>query len=112
MYILIGKGPEKLSRSLEAGIHQVLILKEGILIQAAKQYNLRNFFEMVRYDFVIDADLNVFLMEVNMSPNLSSTHFPLNKLLYEQVIYSMLSLVGFATAVRLHTERYHAVTYC
>ena len=49
---------------------------------------------MVRFDFVVDADLNVYLMEVNMSPNLSSGHFAPNKLLYEQVLYSMFSLVG------------------
>ena len=52
------------------------------------------FFEMVRFDFVLDENLNVFLMEANMSPNLSSAHFPANKLLYEQVIHSVLKLVG------------------
>lgn len=31
-----------------------------------------------------------------MSPNLSSSHFPQNKLLYEQVIYNVLSVVGLA----------------
>lgn len=54
----------------------------------------RNFFEMVRFDFLVDEDLNVYLMEANMSPNLSSLHFAPNKLLYEQVIFSLLSLVG------------------
>merc|ERR1712112_808703 len=34
---------------------------------------------MVRFDFVIDSELNVYLMEANMSPNLSSAHFPPNK---------------------------------
>ena len=49
---------------------------------------------MVRFDFLVDEDLNVYLMEANMSPNLSSLHFAPNKLLYEQVIYNLLSLVG------------------
>jgi hypothetical protein len=35
-------------------------------------------------------------MEVNMSPNLSSKHFAGNRLLYEQVIYNVLRLVGVA----------------
>ena len=37
----------------------------------------------VRFDFVIDEDLKVYLMEANMSPNLSSAHFPANARLYE-----------------------------
>jgi len=48
----------------------------------------------VRFDFVLDAKLNLYLMEVNMSPNLSSKHFALNRLLYEQVLYSLLRLNG------------------
>lgn len=71
---------------------------------------------------MLDEDLNVYLMEVdeyhlhtvtemtafpehnwlmcfqaNMSPNLSSGHFAANKLLYEQVIINLFSLVGIAS---------------
>ncbi|WAR20619.1 TTL15-like protein [Mya arenaria] len=46
----------------------------------------RNFFELVRFDFVLDEDLKLFLMEVNMSPNLSTNHFKGNKRLYQHVI--------------------------
>lgn len=60
----------------------------------------RNFFEMMRFDFVVDENLNVYLMEANMSPNLSSAHYPPNRLLYEQVIYNLFSLVGLAERVR------------
>lgn len=49
---------------------------------------------MMRFDLVIDAQLNVFLLEANMSPNLSSAHFLPNQLLYEQVLYNMMQLVG------------------
>ena len=65
------------------------------------------FFEMVRFDFVIDDQLKVYLMEANMSPNLSSDHFQANAMLYEQVLqithlcylfaqvlHSLLRLVG------------------
>ncbi|XP_077869090.1 putative tubulin polyglutamylase ttll-15 isoform X2 [Saccoglossus kowalevskii] len=38
-------------------------------------------------------------MEVNMSPNLSSGHFPPNRLMYEQVIYNYLNLVGIARPI-------------
>lgn len=53
-----------------------------------------NFFEMMRIDFVIDENLNIYMLEANMSPNLSSAHFPPNKLLYQQVLYNVLGLVG------------------
>lgn len=59
-----------------------------------------NFFEMMRFDFVVDETLNVFLMEANMSPNLSSAHFPPNRLLFEQVIFNLFGLVGVGTRVR------------
>lgn len=49
---------------------------------------------MARFDFVLDSDLNVYLMEANMSPNLSSGHFPPNKLLYENVLFGLFGLVG------------------
>ena len=53
-------------------------------------------------DFVIDEDLKVYLMEANMSPNLSSAHFPANALLYEQVgsylIFNHLSFFRLCTA--------------
>lgn len=56
----------------------------------------------MRFDLVIDNDLQVFLMEANMSPNLSSAHFPPNQLLYEQVIYHTLALLGIGS--NLHRE--------
>lgn len=55
---------------------------------------------MMRFDFVVDEDLNVFLLEANMSPNLSSAHYPPNQLLYEQVLYNMMGLLGLGERVR------------
>lgn len=59
-----------------------------------------NFFEMMRFDLVIDEDLKVYLLEANMSPNLSSAHYPPNQLLYEQVLYNLFTLVGVAQNVK------------
>lgn len=50
--------------------------------------------QMVRFDFVLDSNLGLYLMEANMSPNLSSKHFAMNRMLYEQVIYTLLRLNG------------------
>ena len=49
---------------------------------------------LFRFDFVLDSKLGLYLMEANMSPNLSSKHFAMNRLLYEQVLYSLLRLNG------------------
>lgn len=51
---------------------------------------------MMRFDFVLDENLNVYLLEANMSPNLSSAHYPPNQQLYEQVIYNLFALIGLA----------------
>ena len=94
------KGPEALEemwRTIYDIIRDVYTNKESEFKKALSNYpHKRAFFEMVRFDFVLDSKLKVYLMEVNMSPNLSTKHFAGNRLLYEQVIYSLLRLVGVA----------------
>ncbi|KAE8751460.1 hypothetical protein FOCC_FOCC001707 [Frankliniella occidentalis] len=91
----IGKEPEKVWKAVKSAIQEVYLRTEMSILNLLSQYKTkRTFYEMVRFDFVIDEDLNVFIMEANMSPNLSSQHFPPNSILYEQVLYSLLSLVG------------------
>lgn len=100
-----GYDTDAFMEKLRECIRSVFLSKEQELVKAVKRLNFksgRQFFEMVRFDFVFDEDLNVYLMEVNMSPNLSSIHFPPNKLLYMQTIFSMLGLVGVARAA--HNE--------
>lgn len=58
---------------------------------------------MMRFDFVIDEDLNIYLLEANMSPNLSSAHFPPNRQLYQQLLYNVLGLVGVGSRVHQNT---------
>jgi D-alanine-D-alanine ligase-like ATP-grasp enzyme len=55
-----------------------------------------NFFELVRFDFNLDEHLNPFVMEVNMSPNLTPAHerFADNAMFYEQVIYNAVKMIG------------------
>jgi len=91
----LGKDPEAMWNQMYATITDVYKSQEEMFIKAVSHYPHKSaFFEMVRFDFVVDEDLNVYLMEANMSPNLSSAHFPPNRLLYEQVIHSVLRLVG------------------
>jgi len=87
---------------VESAIRTIYLKKESSLIDSTSKFppgDGSNFFEMVRFDFVIDDDGKVFIMEANMSPNLSSAHFPPNQLLYEQVLFNLLGLVGVGTSM-------------
>jgi len=79
-------------------IAKVFLENQSRLIDSLYGYNSQhNFFEMVRFDFIlahVENQLHAFLMEVNMSPNLSSQHYPPNKRLYEQVLFNLFSLTG------------------
>ncbi|KAK7100753.1 probable tubulin polyglutamylase ttll-15 [Littorina saxatilis] len=91
---------EKVWNDMKSAIQQVYLEKEPKLIEYSAKYpSTDHFFEMVRFDFVLDEKLNTYLMEVNMSPNLSSRHFAQNKRLYEHVVFNVLSLVGLAEYV-------------
>jgi len=93
-----GKDADKIWSQIEESIRSVYFVKEPAMIRSAARFpTTRQFFEMVRFDFVVDDELNVYLMEANMSPNLSSAHFKQNEPLYEQVVYSLLSLIGVAS---------------
>jgi tubulin monoglycylase TTLL15 len=65
-----------------------------------------NFFELFRFDFMIDDQLRVYLMEVNMSPNLTPAKekYERNAIHYEQVVYNTLKLVGAEGFVELKEE--------
>lgn len=60
-----GKDPSKIWMQIEEAIREVCLAKEHFLVKLLSSYpSKRNFFEMMRFDFVVDEDLNVFIMEV------------------------------------------------
>nr|XP_031833556.1 probable tubulin polyglutamylase ttll-15 isoform X2 [Nomia melanderi] len=96
-----GYDPQKVWNGVHEAIKEIILSKESYIKEAMKYYgNGRNFFELVRFDFALDENLNVYTMEANMSPNLSSAHYPPNQLLYEQVVYNMFALVGVGQRVK------------
>ncbi|KAL9894521.1 tubulin tyrosine ligase-like 15 isoform 2-T5 [Glossina fuscipes fuscipes] len=97
---------------VEGIIRETVLAKEQQIAGILRSYKNLNFFELMRFDFIIDEDLRVYLMEANMSPNLSSGHFKPNALLYEQILYSAFSLVGVSSLVRgtLSESFVHLVT--
>ena len=56
----------------------------------------KNFFELFRFDFMVDDQINAYLMEINMSPNLTpmKEEYERSAIHYEQVIYHTLRLIG------------------
>lgn len=99
----LGKDPDAMWKKIEDSIAGVYLSKADMIAKFSSGFDTnRHFFEMVRFDFVVDENLDIFLMEANMSPNLSSLHFGPNKLLYEQVIYNTLSLAGIAQTLHVH----------
>ncbi|XP_032664679.1 probable tubulin polyglutamylase ttll-15 [Odontomachus brunneus] len=96
-----GKDPAEMWERAYDAIREVFLMKESQIREISKRVgNGRNFFELMRFDLVLDEDLNVYTMEANMSPNLSSAHYPPNQLLYEQVIFNTLALVGVGKRIR------------
>lgn len=64
----IGKEPEKVWKAVKSAIQEVYLRTEMSILNLLSQYKTkRTFYEMVRFDFVIDEDLNVFIMEVRKS---------------------------------------------
>ncbi|XP_071802858.1 probable tubulin polyglutamylase ttll-15 [Asterias amurensis] len=95
-----GMDSSKINSQVYSAIRSVFLNKHPQLLKALNKYQHKNvFFELMRFDFVLDEFLNLYLMEVNMSPNLSSNHFMPNKFLYEHVIFNILSVAGVARNV-------------
>lgn len=62
-----GKDATKIWDQLEDAIRVVCLEKESMIKNLMKNYKSKtNFFEMARFDFVVDNNLNVFIMEVNI----------------------------------------------
>lgn len=96
----IGKDPKLIWDQIDDSLRVVLLENEAKLNEIANKFKSKeNFFEMMRFDFVVDDNLNIYLMEANMSPNLSSSHFPLNRHLFEQIIYNLFSLIGIGERI-------------
>ncbi|XP_004524318.1 tubulin polyglutamylase TTLL6 [Ceratitis capitata] len=81
-------------------IRQTIFSKLNNIIMAMRPFKKGNFFELLRFDLILDDNLQVYLMEVNMSPNLSSAHFKPNALLYEQILYNVFNLVGVGSSLK------------
>ncbi|KAH6931824.1 hypothetical protein HPB50_000889 [Hyalomma asiaticum] len=83
---------------VERIVASVYTRKADAMRRSAARWPRGRFFELVRFDFVLDDALGVHLLEANMSPNLSSAHFAANGPFYEQLLFSLFSLVGLGAS--------------
>lgn len=72
--------------------------EDEIIVETDEFASPDHFFELVRFDFIIDNEFELHLMEVNMSPNLtpSKERMEVHGLGYEQVIFNVLRCIGLA----------------
>ena len=78
---------------IDDAIISLTLKNEEDMSERSKEFGVpENFFELVRFDFLIDENLEIHLMEVNMSPNLTPTakKFEPHGSSYEQVTYNAL----------------------
>lgn len=103
----LGKDPSRIWSQIDESIRSAYMAKLDLINSIGSKFSrssVSQFFEMVRFDFVLDEQMNVYLMEANMSPNLSSAHFAQNGPLFDHVIYNVLSLVGMVN--RFHVQNW------
>ncbi|CRK91763.1 CLUMA_CG005397, isoform A [Clunio marinus] len=99
-----GINPKIIDDQIEDAISTIVLQKAPKMLKKVEELNAANgkyhFFELVRFDFMLDAKLKLHLMEVNMSPNLEA--YPKRrgqKIIYENVVYNFLNLVGMGTTI-------------
>lgn len=67
------------------------------LISSANWYPAgpKGFFSMFRFDFMLDPNLQPWLIEINQSPNLASDATPDLKNMFQRIAFSLLNLNGY-----------------
>ncbi|CAJ0941734.1 unnamed protein product, partial [Mesorhabditis belari] len=102
-----GKSPEMIWNQIRKIIAEVFYQQQEKMLTVFESTTLGpRFFELSRFDFIVDDELNVYLMEANMSPNLSSGHFKENQILYEQVLMNIFSLIGVEKHIKKNEMNY------
>ncbi|CAB3386117.1 Hypothetical predicted protein [Cloeon dipterum] len=93
----IEKDPSAIWQQVRDAVESVYLTRlDAILPYVNKYKHKNNFFELVRFDFILDENFKVYLLEANMSPNLSSVKNSENGIRHDQTLFSTLSLVGIS----------------
>eukprot|EP00111_Clytia_hemisphaerica_P021398 TCONS_00062977-protein len=104
-----GFDPDSMWKEIRHCITELFKAKAEEMDEAFSGHHFKqNFFELVRVDFVVDEKGKVWLMEVNMSPNLSPDAHPVNRMMYTKVVRGALQLGNALTNV---DERYDTILH-
>lgn len=97
---------EKLWRQVDDAIVSIILSKATHLTRYSKIFQRRSqveFFELLRFDFLVDEEMNLHLMEINMSPQLTPTNAQdeLIRVMYEQLLFNTISILGIDKRVEM-----------
>ena len=100
-----GEDPQKIYNQVEDCIQSTIHVHESkfkeYIANSKAKYGKHHFFEMYRFDFLIDAKLKLHLMEINLSPNLhAGPKIRHNRHIMESAIYNYLNLVGVGSYLK------------
>ncbi|KAL7010901.1 hypothetical protein ACKWTF_014001 [Chironomus riparius] len=90
-------------KKIEDCIRSIIMMKEKDFIHWTKVAGTskHNHFELIRFDMILDNNLDLHLIEINQHPNLyPSANFIQNKFLYENLIFNLFNLIGVGTSYR------------
>lgn len=67
-----------------------------------KNYNFKHsFFELYRFDFILDNNLNLYLIEINQSPNVNpSQKLYRDRRLFENLLFDCFTLLGIGSYIK------------
>ncbi|KAG5669197.1 hypothetical protein PVAND_017090 [Polypedilum vanderplanki] len=102
----IGANVDEIWDKIEDSIRSIIVSKEAFFIEWIKLAGTSklNHFELFRFDMILDNNLNLHVIEVNQHPNIyPSKYFYRNKVLYENLLYNLFTLIGAGTNFRKFT---------
>ncbi|CAG9798495.1 unnamed protein product [Chironomus riparius] len=97
----IGGDIDQVWKQVENVIRSTVLIKEKYMINGINRLKAskNSFFELYRFDMILDKNLKLYLMEVNMSPcTVPVTDRMHNKLMYEHLMFNLFTLIGIGTA--------------
>jgi len=94
--VSIGEDPTAFFGRIHRVVAETMVRLGKRVAKAAGDYpnGQRNFFQLLRMDLIVDANLQPWLIEMNQSPNLSPAHFPDLANMFDTITSSLLSLRG------------------
>ncbi|KAL7013776.1 hypothetical protein ACKWTF_015571 [Chironomus riparius] len=89
---------KKFWNKIDDAIVKIVRNSEPYITKTTKSYNYstHHFYELVRFDFILDENLTPYVMEVNMSPNITPARKKDEEYakIYEQLVYNLVKMIG------------------